>query len=749
MVALVNVGELSARLKLHDNLSGPLGRAIGFFRAKAQEFRANAGSIATSSVQMGARLAATAVAGATAAAGLASAAQGALGLVAALAPAAGIVAALPGALALGSAALATLKVALAGVGDAFGLALSSNVIDFRDSLVKLSPAARAAALELHAAKPAIDALKSSVQDAFFAPLVGQITAVAAALVGPLKAGMSGVASQMGLAAAEAARFAASAQTSAAVTSIFGALRSAVAAIQPAIAPLLAGFRDLTVVGAGFSAGLVPGIAAAAARFGEFLSNAARSGQALAWMQGAVQVFQQLGTIGGSVVGIVRSIFAAMQTGGSNALGVLGQVLGKVNEFLASAQGQQILVTIFQSLSQVGSVLMPIFTALGGSLAMIAPHVAAIAVALGPGLAAAVSALGPALAALGPGLTMVAQMLSQAFASPELQAGLLALGQGISAVLSAAAPLLPVIGQLAGILGQILGAALTNVASLLQPVILALSSSLKPLLPVLSSAVTQLAAATAPLAAQIGQFLAQALKTVLPPLVQLAMDLLPPTLELVKALIPVISSWVGSLSEILGVIQPIIGPLTQIATALLPFWIKIITAVVQLLSGDFKGALNSIMGAIKSFGDTIMNAGRALMEGLWNGIVAAGNMIKDRIVGFLRSILPQPVLDFLGIHSPSRLFMKIGRQVPAGLALGITQAGGMVRTAAERMAGVVAGVGIPDMAAPGLALPGGMNGTGLGGSSRVVVHQTNYYPQAEPTSATVNRGLQLAGALGVI
>lgn len=744
----MNIGELVGKIKLHDQLTKPAGRAIAFFRAKAEEFCAHAGSIASSSVQMGARLAATAVAGATAAAGLAAAAQSAIGLVAALAPAIGIVAALPGAIALGGGALVTLKLALMGVGDAFRAALGDDPAKFAKSLAGLSPAARAAALELRAAKPTIDGLKSSVQDAFFAPLAGHITAVSAALSGPLTAGMSGVASQMGLAAAAVARFAASAQTSAAVTAIFAAVRSAVAAIQPAIVPLLAGFRDLAVVGAGFSAGLVPGIAAAAARFGEFLSNAARSGQALGWMQGALAVFRQLGGILGNVIGIVRGVFAAMQTGGSGALGVIGQLLGQVNAFVNSARGQEVLVAIFRSLSQVGSALFPIFAALAGSLALVAPHVAAIAVALGPGLAAAASALGPALAALGPGLTLVAQMLSKAFADPALQAGLLALGQGISAVLSAAAPLLPVIGQLAGILGQILGAALGNLAALLAPVIQALSSSLQPLLPVLSSAVSQLAAATAPLAAQFGQFLAQALKTVLPPLIQLAMDLLPPTLELVKALIPMITSWVGELSKILGVIQPIIGPLVQIGTVLLPFWIKIITAVVKLLNGDFKGAFQSIISAIKGFGDTITGAGRALMEGLWNGIVAAGNQIKSKIVGFLRSILPQPVLDFLGIHSPSTMFAKMGREVPAGLALGITQAGGLVRTAVQRMAGIVAGAGIPDMPTPGLALSGGANG-GLGGMSRVVVHQTNYYPQSEPTSTSVNRGLQLAGALGVI
>src|SRR5690606_32079190 len=280
--------------------------------------------------------------------------------------------------------------------------------------------------------PAIDGLRSSVQDAFFQPLAGHLRAVADALVGPLRTGMSGVAREFGLAGAEVARFASSSATASALVAIFGSLRSAVAAMQPAIQPILAGFRDLAVVGASFSSGLAPGIASAAQRFGEFLSNAAASGQALGWMQAAMEVFRQLGQVAGDVIGIVRSIFAAISTGGSNALGVIGQILDQLNAFLASAEGQRILVTIFQSLSQVGSALMPIFTALGGAVAQIAPHIANIVTALGPGIAAALSALGPAFAALGPGLTMVATMLAQAFASPELQAGLLALGQGLSA-----------------------------------------------------------------------------------------------------------------------------------------------------------------------------------------------------------------------------------------------------------------------------------------------------------------------------
>ncbi|MFC7582429.1 hypothetical protein ACFQYP_00465 [Nonomuraea antimicrobica] len=535
----LNVGELVATILVRNQSRGPLKQFNSDLDQAAKKSQSSFGAVAANAAAMSTRLTAMALAGSIAASGLAAAAQGGIALAAALAPAVGIVSALPGALALGVAGLSTLQVALSGVTENFAAAMSGDMERWAAVGAQISTVASSVAFELFQMSPAFKAIKADVQDAMFAPLVGQMWSLLPA-INAVDSGMTGVAGVFGQAALSLVEFVRESSTVSAISAIFDGTQRAIQGLLPAVQPLLAGFRDLAVVGANFSVGLVPGIASAAQRFGEFLSNAAASGQALSWMQGAVQVFQQLGTIGSSLKGIVSSIFTAMQTGGVSALGVLGQILGKLNEFLASAEGQRVLVTIFQSLSQVAGALGPIFQALGGAVAQIAPHIANIATALGPGLAAAVSALGPALAALGPGLTVVAEMLSKAFASPELQAGLLALGQGLSAAFAAVAPLLPVIGQLAGILGQVLGAALSNLSSILGPVIAALAGSLQPVLPILSAAIAKVAAATAPLAVQFGQILAMALKTLLPPLLQIATDLLPPVLSLITELVPVIS-----------------------------------------------------------------------------------------------------------------------------------------------------------------------------------------------------------------
>ncbi|MFD0659772.1 phage tail protein [Thermocatellispora tengchongensis] len=788
----LNVGELFATIDVKDRGTSVVRRFMTFMRDSAKKLDIDAGGLAKSAGSMGVQFTAAALKASSMAASLAAAAQGAIGLGVALAPAAGIIAALPGAVALGQAALATLKLALLGVGEAFEAALGDDPKKFEESLKGLSPAAQAAARELRSVKPAIDGLRSAVQDAFFQPLAGHIQAVADAVVGPLQSGMQGVAREFGAAAVEVARFASSSATVSAISSIFTSLRSAVAAMQPAIQPLLAGFRDIAVVGAEFSSGLAPGIAAAAQRFGEFLSNAADSGAAIGWMQGALDVFRQLGQVAGDVVGIIRSVFAAMSTGGSNALGVIGQILDQLNAFLSSAEGQRILVTIFQSLAQVGSMLMPIFKALGGALAQVAPQVASIATALGPGIAAAISALGPALAALGPGLTTVAQMLAQAFASPELQAGLLALGQGLSAALAAVAPLLPIVAQLAGILGQVLGIALQNLSAALGPVIAALASALQPALAAVSAALAQLGPLMQPIYAAFGQIAAAVVQQVLPPILQLIPSLLnglvPAFAELARATLPVLPILtdlaVMAIQQVLPALVPILPMLTKLGVGFALFGAKVAEVVGKIkpiieagvavfrwmyntlvgnsiipdmvnaigrwigttLLGWFRDLPGKIKSAVSNLGSTVTGIGRDIVNGIWQGIQSMAGTFYNQVNSFFTNIVKN-VKGALGIKSPSRVFAEIGRFMMQGMSVGVDKTAGLVVSSLRKVASLAAKTAMPDLSVPGVTVPEGFGGGRA--LSRAVVNVTNHYPQAEPTSVTVNRGLQYVGAMGVI
>lgn len=66
---------------------------------------------------------------------------------------------------------------------------------------------------------------------------------------------------------------------------------------------------------------------------------------------------------------------------------------------------------------------------------------------------------------------------------------------------------------------------------------------------------------------------------------------------------------------------------------------------------------------------MINIGKNLVEGLWNGIKNATNWIWEKISGFCNGIVNK-IKNFFGIHSPSKLFnQEIGKYLALGLGEG--------------------------------------------------------------------------------
>lgn len=109
------------------------------------------------------------------------------------------------------------------------------------------------------------------------------------------------------------------------------------------------------------------------------------------------------------------------------------------------------------------------------------------------------------------------------------------------------------------------------------------------------------------------------------------------------------------------------------------WVK--DSVGQAIEG-IKGFVNGMIDRVKAIpgqirdavgnlGSLLVNAGRDLLTGLWNGITGAASWLKSKIAGFFGSLLPGWAKDFLGIHSPSKVFRdQIGKWIPEGMAEGI-------------------------------------------------------------------------------
>lgn len=126
--------------------------------------------------------------------------------------------------------------------------------------------------------------------------------------------------------------------------------------------------------------------------------------------------------------------------------------------------------------------------------------------------------------------------------------------------------------------------------------------------------------------------------------------------------------------LLGIITGIIQAIPELVKNL-P---KIITAIV-----------NGLAGMIKS----IVEVGKNIVKGIWDGIKAMTTWIKEKVSGFFSGIV-DGVKDFLGIHSPSRVFAGIGENMAAGIGKGWGAEIGAISNSISRS---VSGL-VPDLSA---------------------------------------------------
>lgn len=588
------------------------------------------------------------------AAGISLAAAGLIPLAANLAPVIGLTAALPIVASSAVAGLAALMLALNGVGEAFGAALGDDNKKFQEALEGLAPAARAAALELRAMRPALEEIQEAAQQAFFTPLRGQITALVKALAGPLRQGVRNVAAEFGLAAQAVTRFLATERTVASMNQGFIGLRRSVALMRPALVPVLAGFRDLSIAGIPALLRMSAAVGDVGKRFGEWMSQLAASGRVTEIIGGALDVLKQFFVVLGDLGGILSSVFAAAREAGTGMLGVLGPILDQLNAFLKTAAAQQAMTAFFQALSVIGNSLAQVFVQLAKA---VGPLLAQLAQGLAPIMSALVPIFGQAFAALSPVISALIAGLQPAIAALVPVIGVLvgAIGQ----ILTALAPILPVLGQLIAQLLSGLLPVLQPIIQLMAQVIAqvgtALVQALTQSLPSLQQivlAVASLLPALAPLIPLWGEWLVT-LMPLLPIVVQLAavlVSLLAPVLRFLISVLVRVWTTVGGL--ILPIFQRMISVISWVAGLVQPIlhgigvaFQAIGRAAVWLWQVAIVPAFNAITAAFRVLSAAGLWLWRVVIVPAFNGITAAIQRswtfvrpVLNTLAGILRGVL---------------------------------------------------------------------------------------------------------------
>lgn len=112
----------------------------------------------------------------------------------------------------------------------------------------------------------------------------------------------------------------------------------------------------------------------------------------------------------------------------------------------------------------------------------------------------------------------------------------------------------------------------------------------------------------------------------------------------------------------------------------------------------KGVVTNIVTSIKNWFNGIVDAGRQLVQGLWNGIKNGWDWLVNKVKELANKLI-NGVKQVLGIHSPSTVFKVIGKFVDEGLSEGIEGYERLPRDATKHMlSGITTGISIPDLSA---------------------------------------------------
>ena len=574
-----------------------------------------------------------AVLGAALAAAAASAAQ----LAAALAPAVGIVAALPAAIGVGAAAIGTLQVATAGFSDAMAAAFEDTEA-FDAAIENLSPNAQAAAEAFRAAVPELQALQDAAQDAFFRDMDESITALAASVTGPLSEGMSTAAGAAGGLVTTLLNVAGSESGVNFINSSFATLNATLAQLQVPVANLFTALLDLgTAVNTAFGGeAATSGLASMIQQFADFIANATASGDALAWINNALDVFQQIGDILSPIVGIISSIGSAAAATGGNILGLFGEALQVFDDFLASAQGQEVLVTLFEALNQVGASFGTVLANIAPALPPIIEGISGILSAVSPLLGPLSQLVGSVLTALAPILGVVAAAIQPLIAP--LTTIITLLGEILVGALDAVMPLIEVLvdtlsGQLAIAL-EVVGAVLQAVA----PIFTVLFEALAPIIEALS-----------PLYALLG-VVAEIVGAVLAPVIQVLGDILLWLVEnvIVPIVVPIIEDLANLLTFLLGASITQMVVTFQLAGAALEVIWNFIRDTIVARAEEMVAGFQALV-ALFQVGWSILNS--AVFTPIKNGINVVKNVVSTAL-GAIRTGFNNFVSFVVGI--PGRI-----------------------------------------------------------------------------------------------
>lgn len=143
----------------------------------------------------------------------------------------------------------------------------------------------------------------------------------------------------------------------------------------------------------------------------------------------------------------------------------------------------------------------------------------------------------------------------------------------------------------------------------------------------------------------------------------------------------------------GIVNALIGNIDKIIMAGVQLFVALIENLPTIIVEICKAVPQIIAGIVSAFGSLmgkIVEIGGNIVKGLWQGITQLASWLWDKVSGWISSIW-NGILDFFGIHSPSKEMAWVGQMLVKGLSGSIEDNGDEAVKAAEAMSEDIDGV----------------------------------------------------------
>lgn len=160
------------------------------------------------------------------------------------------------------------------------------------------------------------------------------------------------------------------------------------------------------------------------------------------------------------------------------------------------------------------------------------------------------------------------------------------------------------------------------------------------------------------------------------------------ISLIQALPTIITTIVQAIPQIISaIVNAFAGNIDKIIMAGVQLFVALIQNLPTIIVEIVKAVPQIISGIVSAFGSLmykIVEIGGNIVKGLWQGIQQLASWLWNKVSGWIKSIW-NGILDFFGIHSPSKEMAWVGEMLVKGLSGSIEDNGDEAVKAAEGMA----------------------------------------------------------------